>query len=92
MGCIPGKALTLRDGETQWQSPVPELTSPVRIEANVQQLGSRLLTPFFASENVIEEMGPCAKMVSQWVNLVTRRLFATTAPFDVGSGSFGEGP
>ena len=40
----------------------------------------------------MEEIGPCAKMVSQWVNLVTGRFFATTTPLEVGSGSIVEGP
>lgn len=89
---MPGTALAHRDGGTQWRPLAPEPISPVRIETNIQQLGLRRLTPFFASENVIEEMGPCAKIVSQWVNLVTRRFFATTMPLEVGSGSIVEGP
>lgn len=62
---MPGRALTRRDDATQWRSPAPELTSPVRLETKIPRLELKCLTPFFASENVTEEMGPCAKMVSQ---------------------------
>jgi hypothetical protein len=64
----------------------------VWIENEVQQRELRCLTPFLASENDIEEIGPCARMVSQWVNLVIRRFFAATKPLEVGSGSNVEGP
>jgi len=40
----------------------------------------------------MEEIGPCARMVSQRVNLVTRRFFATTMPLEDGSWLFVDGP